>query len=1227
MADATTDADDFDYTGERKESGISSASTVVPDAHAGHADERDLSHPAHVPRNSSRRPWGSVDEVALPIFSSEPRTGNTKFAPGSSLPMLRRNTTISGSRPQRIHRAFPYQFDENDDSSSSSDEDSQTSPQQNKDETAEVQPSGASGKKRKRFQKESSNGPFSKFLILTDSFATKGRVRKHDGRLNISVKETEGTGYLARAINAGIKNRLYPFLKGNEENASAKQAAKQAAEGFHAVDEDNSQRPRLNIVIMVIGSRGDIQPFIKIGKILRNDYGHRVRIATHPAFKDVISKDAGLEFFSVGGNPSELMAFMVKNPGLIPSLDTVKTGEIGRRRQSMYEMFLGMWRACISATDDETDKTNTKPPFVADAIIANPPSFAHVHIAERLGVPLHMMFTFPYSPTTAFAHPLANIKHTNVDRAYTNFMSYPLVDLMTWQGLGDLINKFRVTTLGLEPVSTLWAPGQLYRLKVPYTYLWSPSLVPKPKDWGAEIDIAGFVFLDLASSFTPPPALVDFLKAGPPPVYIGFGSIVVDDPDRFTRLIFAAVQLAGVRALVSKGWGGLGGDALSVPQDVFLLDNTPHDWLFPQVAAVVHHGGAGTTAIGLKCARPTLIVPFFGDQPFWGDMVARAGAGAELCIPYKKLTAEMLADGIRKCLTPEARRNVQTIAESIAAEGDGALNAVRSFHRSLPVRGKNSVRCSILEDRAAVWHVKNTSLRFSALAAEILVEQGKIQWSDLTLFRCYDWNDFEGPGEPITGSGMAIYRTLVGTGKGVGMVPVRAAKVVKHRIHHEEKKRKLAHRRKKLLEANKELERISGERMSRSLEHGGPQEEAEEPRPSASQSTVVGSLQRTGTVISTLSTDPSENVVMELAEEAGLGLARSGEALYHGPLNLTLALAQGFHNAPRLYGDDTVRPPPRIDDLRSGFHAGRDEFLHGIYDGFTGLYKLPAKGAKENGILGFLEGFGMGIGGLVLKNIAGGFGLLAFPAMGIRKRLQQGRQPTAMLRKARMWQGVRELEALREIDRSRQRQQSVSGALGMDVEGHNTEETSSPEKSTAQRNDVDETIETDTTQEQPSHNEQTEAKEDGSSWIGGTDGQSLEQIKRKVDQDWQSVLEVIEAAEKHGHHSIISRIALKREAYKWRHAEPLDSAKTAKRALQAQKDGKDVADVLKSHKKDVEKANKPRSPALEGPEKPEMNGSLGSEARPKGKANGVAMGESERNRASTWAADFAIAGR
>lgn len=325
-------------------------------------------------------------------------------------------------------------------------------------------------------------------------------------------------------------------------------------------------------------------------------------------------------------------------------------------------------------------------------------------------------------------------------------------------------------------------------MKVPYTYMWSPGLVPKPPDWGPEIDIAGFVFLDLASSFKPPDALSQFLEAGETPVYIGFGSIVVDDPDKFTSMIFEAIEKAGVRALVSKGWGGLGSEG-NAPDNVYMLENTPHDWLFPRVSAVVHHGGAGTTAIGLKCGKPTMIVPFFGDQPFWGAMVAKAGAGAKEPIPYKHLNADRLAEGIQQCLSPEAKANAEKLARDIEREGDGAKNAVDSFHRHLPLQGKNSMRCSIIQDRVAVWEFKQANLlQLSALAAQILVENKQLKWQELRLVRHKEWNDFEGPGEPLTGSGAALLRSAGGVVKGVGGTPVRWAKRLKKREKKQEQR-------------------------------------------------------------------------------------------------------------------------------------------------------------------------------------------------------------------------------------------------------------------------------------------------------------------------------------------------------------------------------------------------------------------------------------------------------
>ena len=308
--------------------------------------------------------------------------------------------------------------------------------------------SGKHGDRKRSGRGDRDEGRYSKFSVGNDNYKTKGKVSKRDGRLNISVNETANSGYLAKALGATLHHHLNsgnkqgtwheePLspLHGEDANVRPSASRTETASTLAASVCETLPPPKLNIVIMVIGSRGDIQPFLKIGKILKEQHGHRVRIATHPAFKEFVERDTSLEFFSVGGDPSELMAFMVKNPGLVPSMSTVRAGEIGRRREAMYEMFQGFWRACINAADDETDKENIKMmydkhPFVADAIIANPPSFAHIHCAERLGIPLHLMFTFPYTPTQQFPHPLANIKATNVDMNYTNFMSYPLVEMM-----------------------------------------------------------------------------------------------------------------------------------------------------------------------------------------------------------------------------------------------------------------------------------------------------------------------------------------------------------------------------------------------------------------------------------------------------------------------------------------------------------------------------------------------------------------------------------------------------------------------------------------------------------------------------------------------------------------------------------------------------------------------------------------------------------------------------
>lgn len=343
-----------------------------------------------------------------------------------------------------------------------------------------------------------------------------------------------------------------------------------------------------------------------------------------------------------------------------------------------------------------------------------------------------------------------------------------------------------------------------------------------------------------------------------------------------------------------------------------------------------------------------MVVPFFGDQQFWGMMIGEAGAGAEP-VPYKNLTAEKLAEGIKQCLTEEAENEAKKIAESIEAEGDGAMNAVASFHRSLVLRGKNSMRCCILEERVAVWTLKNTNLRLSALAAELLVEKKKITWKQLRLIRHNEWNDFEGPGEPLTGAGTAILGTLTGMASGVGSVPFRLARSSKKRAKHQEKKKSDLSKAKRsgngrgtmagkpsgspLQEistpngkpnghttgastsepngtANKGQENIpdsrapaktddkatKGQDMGGHLLNGAPS-----PRNHLTNENEETANDNESIVSDTLP------AVEDISKDVGGGLGRTAEALARAPMDLSLAVAQGFHNAPRLYGDTTVR--------------------------------------------------------------------------------------------------------------------------------------------------------------------------------------------------------------------------------------------------------------------------------------------------------------------------------
>ncbi|KAF1935817.1 UDP-Glycosyltransferase/glycogen phosphorylase [Clathrospora elynae] len=783
--------------------------------------------------------------------------------------------------------------------------------------------------------------------------------------------------------------------------------------------------PPLNVVIQVVGSRGDVQPFVALGKVLKDTYGHRVRLATHPNFKDFVEEN-GLEFFSIGGDPSQLMAFMVKNPGLMPGFHSLLSGDVGQRRRDVAQYIQGCWRSCykagdgmsLRATDDDLSEPSGNDPgfepaarlFVADCIIANPPSFAHIHCAEKLGIPLHIMFTMPYSPTQAFPHPLANIQSSNADPQLTNYISYAMIEVLSWQGLGDIINRFRSKCLGLDPVSLIWAPGMLQRLKIPHTYCWSPALIPKPKDWGSHISISGFYFLNLASDYTPAPDLQAFLDAGPPPVYIGFGSIVLDDPNAMTELIFEAVGKTGQRVLLSKGWGGMGADELRIPDGIFMLGNVPHDWLFKYVSCVVHHGGAGTTAAGITAGRPTLVVPFFGDQPFWGAMVSRAGAGPQP-IPHKQLTADKLADAINFCLKPESLERAKELASKIAAERGSDIGA-QSFHQHLEA---DRLRCTLAPSRPAAWRIKRTQVRLSAYAACTLENANLLDFHDLKLFRSQEYCTDEGPWDPISGGFTACCRAFSSMAMGVADFPSRTWKALyipsgSSRQQFQASVPTIARKSETSHVEGRSTPPTSPEQSQTSL---NVQESVARVRSSpnlsnrSSTTSNIGSSTMSDALQGRLSTkqddasrsqfcswdDPGSGKDYDMMRQTGIttskGLGRILKAAVKAPMDISVSITRGFHNAPKLWGDDTVRPQEQVSDFKSGVKAVGKEFGFGLYDGVTGLFTQPWKGAQKEGTSGFFKGIGKGIGGMATKPSAALMGIVGYTMKGVHKEVQK----------------------------------------------------------------------------------------------------------------------------------------------------------------------------------------------------------------------------------------------
>lgn len=416
----------------------------------------------------------------------------------------------------------------------------------------------------------------------------------------------------------------------------------------------------MHITILSLGSRGDVQPYIALGLGLRRA-GHTVCIATDKLFEGMI-RQCGLSFKPIAG---DFKAFFQSKRGRT----------FTHAGQNPFQMMAGI-RNQMKDITRQTVKDCWAACQDTDVVVASGflPVVGHA-ITKKLNKPFIQAALNPFSPTSAFPSILFPLPVRDV--ALLNLASHYLGYWLFARAIkaclaGHLSDVFGYPASG-QPIL------EMYRREFAVMCGWSPLVLAKPAGWHKDTHVTGYWFLE-QKNWKPPVSLLNFLEAGPPPVYVGFGSMPNDNPAQMTADILAALKKSGQRGLLLTGWGGL--SQTDLPDDVFAMEQAPHDWLFPRMAAVVHHGGAGTTAAALRAGVPSIIVPYCFDQPLWGDQINKLGVGPGP-IPRSRLSVERLAAAIEHSVSNGTMQTqAAAVGERIRTE-NGVERAVELIERYL----------------------------------------------------------------------------------------------------------------------------------------------------------------------------------------------------------------------------------------------------------------------------------------------------------------------------------------------------------------------------------------------------------------------------------------------------------------------------------------------------------------------------------------------------------------
>ncbi len=404
----------------------------------------------------------------------------------------------------------------------------------------------------------------------------------------------------------------------------------------------------MKITMIALGSTGDVRPYMLLGRELRRR-GHDITIASFASFQAMV-EDAGLRFQPLAGDVVAIMANLMK-PG---AKGVSYLWQVEKSIRDIAPAVLeDLTRACADA----------------DALLCTYFGSLYYSIAEKYRIPCIQTHYYPMDPNDIT--PISSAPGQKWGKTWNKAsyrLGYMLIGVLEKRYLTQWRRDNGMTLRKIQTKPNYRVGGHT----VPVIYAMSPLVFPRPKAWDEHIHLTGFWYDETPCDWTPPQALADFMAAGEPPIYIGFGSMVSGNMNKTFTTVLRAVRAAKVRAVISMGWGGSIGVHSS--KRVYIADYVPHDWLFPRVSAVVHHGGAGTTAAGLRAGKPTLVVPFGGDQPFWGNRVYALGCGPKP-IARDRLTVQRLTQGLVH-LTTNRKYQVaaQELAERMRLEG-GVIRA------------------------------------------------------------------------------------------------------------------------------------------------------------------------------------------------------------------------------------------------------------------------------------------------------------------------------------------------------------------------------------------------------------------------------------------------------------------------------------------------------------------------------------------------------------------------